>query len=209
MRAFKSLKPRLCHEILTIELQMILLESASPILSRGGAGLGWLAGLAGWASLYFTPQSAQIGGKSAIVPELSPDTDQEQSWWETGTVNWTPRMRLETRWSHWSRTGKSAEILRQTPSWMFRPIVTNVTFFYWPYPEGQAISLQLRHCEYFFKHPQKAFFSIDEFLAFCSPAPDFKLWLWMIAYNVSMHICIGYWTTSEYKNQPLYFYPKY
>ena len=74
MRAFKSLKPRLCHEILTIELQMILLESASPILSRGGAGL------AGWASLYFTPQSAQIGGKSAIVPELSPDTDQEQSW---------------------------------------------------------------------------------------------------------------------------------
>ena len=45
MTAFKSLKPRLCHEILTIELQMILLESASPILSRGGAaGRGWLAG---------------------------------------------------------------------------------------------------------------------------------------------------------------------
>ena len=195
MTAFKSLKPRLCHEILTIELQMILLESASPILSRGGAGRGWLAGLAGWASLYFTPQSAQIGGKSAIVPELSPDTDQEQSWWETGTVNWTPRMRLETRWSHRSHTGKSAESLRQTPSWMFRPIVTNVTFFYWPYPDGQAISLQLRHCEYFFP--------LTNFLPFAHRHQ-------ILSYGYEwLHIFIGYWTTSEYKNQPLYFYPKY
>ena len=69
MRAFKSLKPRLCHEILTIELQMILLVTGR----WQGAGLDW-------ASLYLSQQSAQIGGKSAIVPELTPDTDQEQGW---------------------------------------------------------------------------------------------------------------------------------
>ena len=74
MRAFKSLKPRLCHEILTIELQMILLESRGGGRGRGSTGPHYML------YLMLNQQSAQIGGKSAIVPELSPDTDQEQGW---------------------------------------------------------------------------------------------------------------------------------
>ena len=102
MRAFKSLKPRLCHEILTIELQMILLESRGGGRGRGSTGPHYTSHhnqhrLAENQQLY--PSCHQTLTKSKVGEGLRRSTEHRDWDWRYGghELGYLPRV---CGWNH-------------------------------------------------------------------------------------------------------------